>query len=81
MENIYIVRGLVSGHTVTYGYFKSLEGALANLDMQTEAFTSKGYVANPSPCFPTMGEYAEIVLYYGGEYYGHIRVTRSILND
>ena len=52
MENIYIVRGLVSGHTITYGYFKSLEGALANLDMQTEAFTSKGYVANPSPCFP-----------------------------
>ena len=74
MERLFIVSGHIKGQPVTYGYFKSNSGANACLDMQVEAFRSKGFKVE------ILESDQEIQIYWGGEYYGYISVKSNTLN-
>ena len=75
MERLYIVSGHIMGHPVTYGYFKSKDGARACLDRQVDAFRSKGFKVEILEDIED-----EIQIYWEEQYHGYISVTSNTLN-
>ena len=72
MDRVFIVLGIIRGHSVVYGYFKSQEGAAGCLALQSESFSSKGFLVEIKDAIPAFNEHGEIAIWDGCEYYGHI---------